>query len=72
MRKLNSAPWVFAALAVLMFAAPAAAQSTRATVALIDFDFGTIDHWWGNQDIGKGIADLLVDGIVDDGRYGVI
>jgi curli biogenesis system outer membrane secretion channel CsgG len=55
-----------------MFAAPAAAQSTRATVALLDFDFGTIDHWWGNQDIGKGIADLLVDGLVEDGSYRVI
>jgi curli biogenesis system outer membrane secretion channel CsgG len=63
---------VIAALVVLMFAAPAAAQSTRATVALLDFDFGTIDHWWGNQDIGKGIADLLVDGLVEDGSYRVI
>jgi curli biogenesis system outer membrane secretion channel CsgG len=63
---------VIAALVVLTFAAPAAAQSTRATVALLDFDFGTIDHWWGNQDIGKGIADLLVDGLVEDGSYRVI
>jgi len=55
-----------------MLAAPAAAQSKRPTVALIDFDYGTIDRWWGNEDIGKGIADLIVDGLVEDGTYRVI
>ncbi len=72
MRRFNPAPWMIAALVVLTFAAPAAAQSKRPTVALLDFDFGTIDAWWGNQDIGKGIADLIVDGLVEDGSYRVI
>jgi curli biogenesis system outer membrane secretion channel CsgG len=63
---------MIAALVLLTLAVPAAAQSKRATVALLDFDYGTIDHWWGNQDIGKGIADLLVDGLVEDGSYRMI
>jgi len=52
---------------------PVAAQSTRPTVAILSFDYGTIDHWWsGNQDIGEGISDLLVDELVNDGSYRVI
>lgn len=72
MRRLNPAPWMIAALVLIALAAPASAQSKRPTVAMLDFDYGTIDHWWGNQDIGKGIADLLVDGLVEDGTYRVI
>ncbi len=71
MRRLSLAPWVLAALAALVFAAPSAAQG-RPTVALLDFDFGSVDNWWGNQDIGKGIADMIVDGLVDDGSYRII
>lgn len=49
------------------------AAQTRPTVALMDFDFGTIQQWWsGNWDIGKGIADLVVDELVNDGSYRVI
>ncbi|HEX5476009.1 MAG TPA: CsgG/HfaB family protein [Vicinamibacterales bacterium] len=49
------------------------AQSTRPTVAVLDFDFGAVQQWWsGNQDIGKGIADMLVDDLVNDGSYRVI
>lgn len=52
---------------------PAAAQSKRPTVALLDFDFGAIQQWWsGNYDIGKGVADLMVDELVNDGTYRVI
>jgi curli biogenesis system outer membrane secretion channel CsgG len=72
MRRLNPAPWMIAALVVLTFAAPAAAQSQRPTVALLDFDYGTLNAWWGTQDIGKGIADLIVDGLVEDGSYRII
>ena len=51
------------ALAALAVAAPARAQSTRPTVAILDLDYATIQHWWeGNWDIGKGVADLIVDG----------
>jgi curli biogenesis system outer membrane secretion channel CsgG len=72
MRRVNALPWLVAALVLIALAAPASAQSKRPTVALLDFDYGTIDRWWGNQDIGKGIADLVVDGLVEDGSYRVI
>jgi curli biogenesis system outer membrane secretion channel CsgG len=61
------------ALAAALWVAPVLGQSSRPTVALMNFDFGTItDHWWGNQDIGAGIADLIVDALVDDGSFRVI
>jgi curli biogenesis system outer membrane secretion channel CsgG len=64
---------LMAAMAVACLASPAAAQSKRPTVAILDLDFGAIEHWWsGNWDIGKGVADLLVDGLVEDGSYRVI
>ena len=61
------------ALAVLVMAWPASSQQNRPTVALLDFDFGTVQRWWeGNEDIGQGIADMLVDELVNDGSYRVI
>lgn len=73
MRKFSLGFWLLVATAVVAFAGPAAAQSKRPTVALLDFDYASIQHWWsGNQDIGKGIADLIVDGLVEDGSYRVI
>ena len=36
-----------AALAVVMAAGePTAAQSKRPTIAVLAFDYGTIQHWW--------------------------
>ncbi len=47
------------------------AQKKR--VAIVDFDFGTVQRWWGgNWDIGKGIADMVVNELVNDGTYSVI
>jgi curli biogenesis system outer membrane secretion channel CsgG len=58
-------------VAAVLWLAPASAQ-TRPSVALLNFDFGSIEHWWsGNQDIGLGIADLMVDALVDDGSFRV-
>lgn len=54
---------------------PAAAQSrsSRPTVAVLDLDFGSVQQWWsGNWDIGKGVADLIVDELVNDGTFRVI
>ncbi len=60
------------AVAGLMVAS-GSAQASRPTVALLDFDYGSVNHWWGgNEDIGKGIADLIVDGLVEDGSFRVI
>ncbi len=62
-----------AAMAAIVLAAPAHAQSSRPTVALLDLEFGAVQKWWeGNWDIGKGVADLIVDGLVEDGSYRVI
>ncbi len=71
---LKAASRILAASAlVALMAAPAVAQSNRPTVAILDLDFGAVDRWWsGNWDVGKGIADLLVDGLVEDGSYRVI
>jgi curli biogenesis system outer membrane secretion channel CsgG len=61
--------WAFAGVGT----AAAQGASSRPTVAILDFDFGTVQHWWsGNWDIGKGIADLIVDELVNDGTYRVI
>jgi curli biogenesis system outer membrane secretion channel CsgG len=61
------------AVALGSAAAPAAEQAQRPTVALLDFDFGSVQQWWsGNQDIGKGIADMIVDELVNDGSFRVI
>lgn len=49
-----------------------AAKPKRMAVAVMDFDFGTIDNWWGQYDIGKGMADQVVDALVNDGTWRVI
>ena len=37
------------------------------------FDYGTIQsQWWGDYDIGTGIADQIVDALVNDGSFRVI
>jgi curli biogenesis system outer membrane secretion channel CsgG len=51
---------------------PASAQSSRPSVAVLSFDYGTIQRWWeGNQDIGEGISDLIVDELVNEGSFRV-
>jgi curli biogenesis system outer membrane secretion channel CsgG len=54
---------------------PAAAQKKR--VAVLDFDYSTVKTsvaqlFGSDQDVGKGIADILVDRLVNDGTYSVI
>lgn len=64
---------VLAALLLCVLSASTGVAQTRPTVAVIDFEFGTIQHWWsGNWDIGKGIADLLVDEFVNEGSFRMI
>ena len=63
---------LLAPLAVALMAVPAAAQSKRVAVAVMDFDYGTINNWWGQYDIGKGMADQVVDELVNDGTFRVI
>jgi curli biogenesis system outer membrane secretion channel CsgG len=56
-------------------AAQQAPQKKR--VAVLDFDYGTVRTsvaaiWGTDQDVGKGIADMLVQKLVEDGKYRVI
>jgi len=58
-------------------AAPAQPQGRKKRVAIFDFDFATVqsssDAAFGrNVDVGKGISDLLVKYLVQDGTYSVI
>jgi curli biogenesis system outer membrane secretion channel CsgG len=48
-------------------------QSQRPSIAVMAFDFGTIKkQWWGDYDIGEGMADQIVNSLVSDGSFRVI
>jgi curli biogenesis system outer membrane secretion channel CsgG len=61
-----------------LLAASCVAQSSgKKRVAILDFDYGTVQSYvssiYGtNQDVGKGITDMLVEKLVKDGKYSVI
>jgi len=62
---------------VLLFAVSLQAQSPKKRVAVFDFEYGTVQSgvsaiFGQNLDVGKGIADLIVDRLVIDGTYSVI
>jgi len=62
-----------AALGLLGGVADAQDKSKRVAVAIMDFDYGTVGyHWWGQYDIGKGMADQVVDALLEDGTFRVI
>ena len=64
-----------AAVALMGWSGAAQAQSKKADrpkVAVMDFDYGTLNNWWGQYDIGKGMADQVVDALVNDGNFRVI
>src|SRR5229473_1070345 len=74
MSRLIRSTGVFCLL-VIAFVAQAAAQKKR--VAVLDFDYGTVQTsvaalFGSNQDVGKGITDMLVEKLVKDGKYSVI
>jgi curli biogenesis system outer membrane secretion channel CsgG len=57
--------------------APAQPQGRKKRVAIFDFDYATVQTYssaafGSNIDVGKGIADLLVRHLVQDGTYSVI
>ena len=63
-----------AALAVLPVSAQAQARKPR--VAVLDFDYATVQStsaamFGNNVDVGKGITDLLITGLVNNGTYSV-
>ena len=58
---------------VVVVSSALVASPAKKRVAILDFDFASIQHWWeGNWDIGKGISDLLVTRLVKDGTYSVV
>ena len=68
-----SAVMAVAGVAGSAWAQAAAAKPKRMAVAVMDFDYGTVGyHWWGDYDIGKGMADQVVDALVNDGTFRVI
>lgn len=67
----------FAFATALLIAVSSFGQAPRKRIAILDFDYATVQSnvsavFGTNQDVGKGIADLLVDRLVTDGRYSVI
>jgi curli biogenesis system outer membrane secretion channel CsgG len=58
-------------------AAPAASAAPTKRVAVMNFDYGTVrttvaQIFGSDQDVGKGISDMLVQKLVQDGKYRVI
>ncbi len=80
MPRILSACTIAAALALPFFVLSARAQDApkrRPRVAVLDFDYGTVQTasaalFGTNVDVGKGIVDLLVTGLVKDGSFSVI
>ncbi len=46
----------------------------RKRIAIVPFDFGSIKHWWGNDDwdIGRDLSDMLKVGLVNNGAFTVL
>ena len=62
---------------ILLTVTCAAQTSGKKRVAVLDFDYGTVQSYvssiyGSNQDVGKGITDMLVEKLVKDGKYSVI
>ena len=76
MRRMRILAVLAAAAVVPGVVGKASAQSSRPTVAVMDFDYGAVNDWWsgvwGNYDIGKGMADQVVDELVNEGSFRVI
>lgn len=77
MRAQNSAPAAQPATSAPGAAAPQAPQGRKKRVAVFDFDYATVKTnsaalFGTDIDVGKGIADLLVKNLVNDGTYSVI
>ncbi|HLJ16794.1 MAG TPA: CsgG/HfaB family protein [Bryobacteraceae bacterium] len=67
----------FAWVTVLLTAATMAPAQQKKRVAVMNFDYATVQSnvaaiFNTNQDIGKGISDMLVDRLVSSGAYSVI
>ena len=57
--------------------APAAPAAAKKRVAVMNFDYGTVRTYvqqifGSDQDVGKGVSDMLVEKLVNGGQYSVI
>jgi len=62
---------------ILLIMVPACTAQQKKRVAVLNFDYGTVKTtvsaiFGTDQDVGKGISDLLVQKLVQDGKYSVI
>jgi curli biogenesis system outer membrane secretion channel CsgG len=77
-RKLHLSLVILPLLIAAFSSLPSSAQAPRKPrVAVMDFDYGTVQSsttgmFGSNVDVGKGITDLLITGLVTDGTYSVI
>jgi curli biogenesis system outer membrane secretion channel CsgG len=65
------------ALVLFLTVLTTAEAQQKKRVAVMNFDYGTVRTYvntlfGSDQDVGKGIADMLVDRLVSDGAYSVI
>lgn len=64
-------------LSLLVFSSFCFAQAPKKRVAVLNFDYATVQNevsaiFGTNQDVGKGVSDLLVDQLVKSGNYIVL
>ena len=67
--------WLIWILGLLLVPASLAQQKKR--IAVLNFEYGTVQSsvaaiFGTNTDVGRGISDLLVQKLVQDGKYSVI
>lgn len=57
-----------------LMTAPAWTQGAKKKrIAVLDFDFSAIQPWWsGTWDVGRGVTDIIINMLVEDGTYRVI
>jgi len=63
-------------LALLLICSPLSAQQKK-RIAVLDFDYSTVYNYVSaifgtDQDVGRGVADMLVDRLVKSGKYSII
>ena len=68
---------LFGTLVLVSMIAPAGWAQSKKRVAVLNFDYATVRSsvaavFGTDTDVGKGIADLLVTRLVNDGTYSVI
>lgn len=59
---------------LIAFTLSVQAADQRKRIAVLDFDFAGVQRWWGgyNWDIGAGIADIVINDLVEEGSFRVI